>query len=463
MINKVQHTIEKYGLIQKGDRIIVGFSAGVDSVCLLHLLSRLSHYQLELTALYINHSLRPAENQQEVALLAAMGRQLGIATREVRLDLPRRLQAKPQSLQLLAREERYRIFREVMAELGATKVALAHHRDDQAETILYRIIRGTGVDGLAGIPVCREGVFIRPLREVFRTEILQYMTQFNLRWVEDSSNQKDSYRRNRIRHQVIPRIETDFNPRFKDALVRLGKLAEEQRDFMEQITEKYSDETLVIEARRVGVRLESFGKVHVYLQYYLLKKILMELDPEIHLETAMIRRVTAKIVRENNQFKRVHIYKGITAYFEADTVYFEKEPPLAEARPDGVYPLRTPGITRIDAVGLKVAITVSDPPAQWRSLPVNEIFMRAVEQPLMIRFWRPGDAFKPLGMNGTQKLHHFFINAKIAKALRRRVPLLVTADDRIVWLIGHRLSDEFKVTAATEKVWRITAETTGGD
>lgn len=463
MIDKVLHTIDKYGLIQKGERIIVGFSAGVDSVCLLHLLSQLTQYRLELIALYVNHSLRPAENQQEVALLAKMGRWLGIATQEVRLDLPRRLAAKPQSLQLLAREERYRIFREVMAERGAAKVALAHHRDDQAETILYRIIRGTGLDGLAGIPVCREGVFIRPLREISRAEILQYMTRFKLDWVEDSSNKKDVYRRNRIRHQLLPRLETDFNPRVKEALVRLGELAEEQRDFMEQLIEEYRIKVLIIEERRVGVALDAFCKLHHYLQYNILKKALLQLDSKIHLETGALQRMIAKIVGENNRFKRIDIFKGIVAYFQNGAVYFEKERQETDALSVGPHSLHAPGISHLGPLGLKITIALSRPPAEWSTVAANEVFIRALDLPPLIRFWQPGDAFKPLGMGGTQKLHDFFINAKVDRKLRRKIPLLATAEGQIVWVIGYRLSEEFKVTSNTKKVWRITVEPSDGD
>ena len=141
MLEKVKRTIDKFQLLSSHERVIVGFSGGIDSLCLLHVLHCLTEYQLELWAVYVNYALRPAENLRETELLKEVGARWGIRTREFEVNLPEQLKQKPQSLQLLAREERYRIFKSFREEIKADKVALAHHLDDQVETILYRIIR----------------------------------------------------------------------------------------------------------------------------------------------------------------------------------------------------------------------------------------------------------------------------------------------------------------------------------
>ena len=308
MIEKVTETIVKYQLLSKGERVIVGFSGGVDSLCLLHVLSNLVEFQFDLWALYINHSLRPSENILEERLLDEMGERFRIHTKMIRINLPERLQLKPQSLQLLARQERYRIFEEFRLAIGATKVALAHHRDDQAETVLYRLIRGTGLDGLAGIPVQRGGIFVRPLLYISRAEIMAYAIANNLSWIEDSSNQKLIYQRNRIRHQLIPEIETQFNPRFKDALTRLANLATEQRNFMEMISEEKTKDLLIKEPDRIGFSLDTFLQLHPYLQYWIVKKVLTGFGTEFRLESKLQRLLT-KIQLEAYGFHPWLIYQ----------------------------------------------------------------------------------------------------------------------------------------------------------
>lgn len=467
MLAKVKETIEKYGLLTPGLKVVVGFSAGIDSVCLLHILHSLTEYHLDLTALYINHSLRPDENRQEVQLLESYGEQLHIKVKQVVIDIPGRLREKPQSLQLLAREERYRIFREVLTELGADKVALAHHRDDQAETILYRFIRGTGLDGLGGIPYERDGIFIRPLLEVSRAEITEYVTTRHLRWIEDSSNHKVIYRRNRLRHQVIPQIENDFNPRFKDAIVRLGHLAQEHHDFMADLVADYRNRFWTTEKGRTGFSLESFLKIHPYLQYYILKEIYSDLNLGRSLMINDIQKLRSKLINENYNFKKVHIYKKVLVYLEDGIVFFqlknESKPALGEFELD--FSVNGPGEVTLEPIHQRLTIAPTKQPMHWNEIPPNQIYLDAdrLLLPLKVRFWHPGDAFRPLGMAGKQKLHDFFINQKIPREVRKKVPLLVTADDQIVWVVGHRMNEDFKVRENTKKVWRVTVEPTRGD
>ena len=303
--------------------MVVGFSGGVDSLCLLHILKNLAEYDLDLWALYINHSLRPAENLQEERLLYELGQKWEIKVKEYTLNIPEKLKEKPQSLQLLAREERYKIFSGFREEINAQKIALAHHRDDQAETVLYRIIRGTGLDGLAGMPVARDGIFIRPLLSVWRSEIMEYAAANGLSWVEDSSNGKLIYQRNKIRRQLIPEIERSYNPRFKEALLRLSQIADQQRDFMERMMEELPVKIAIAEPGRVGIKLKPFLDLHVYLRSCFLKKIIATLRPHYQIEQASLQKLLEKIARENFRFQTMQIHKGITVYIEKELLYFE--------------------------------------------------------------------------------------------------------------------------------------------
>lgn len=461
MLDKVKAVIEKHQLLAKGDRVVVGFSGGIDSLCLLHILAGLTEYRLDIWALYINHSLRPAENILEERLLHEMGERLKVNCREIKIDIPERIRQKPQSLQLLARNERYRIFDAFRKEMGASKVALAHHRDDQAETVLYRLIRGTGLDGLAGMPVIRDGIYIRPLLQISRAEIKAYMAMHQLAWVEDSSNHKLIYWRNRLRNQLIPEIETHFNPRFKEALARLSVLAAEQRDFMEVLAEEQLPVVLVTEPNRIGLKLKPFLQFHSYLQYYLLTKILAGIETAYRMESLKLKRLLTKIIHETGNFQPMNIYKRVSVYYENGVIFFEKGPIPGGVEPGvlrtAVYSANIPGETRVTELNLMLIAEQSVIPETWEKVSPWEAYLNPDEfqLPAEIRFWRPGDAFRPLGAGGVQKLHDFFINCKIPRLERSKIPLLVDAQGRIAWVVGYRLSDEFKVRDREGAVWHI--------
>lgn len=458
MIAKVKQTIAQYGLFEPGDIVIVGFSGGIDSVCLLHVLHSLTEYRLKLVALYVNHSLRPEENRAEIELLEEYGRRLEILTKQVTIDIPGRLQNKPQSLQLLARNERYRVFEEVRQEFSASKVALAHHRDDQAETIFYRVIRGTGLDGLAGIPVERDGIYVRPLMGVTRAEIREYVDANGLDWVEDSSNHKVLYQRNRLRLELIPQLERDYNPRFKEALCRLGDLAREHNQFISKFLRKSFSEARIWETGRVGLRLDLFLQADPYLQYHLLRDTLAELGIEYRMELRALQKLRSKITAENYQFKKTHICHRTLVYLEGGIIYFQR-PDADEIGSLQPIVVNAPGITRLTSVSMKLVIEDAPLPEDWGEVTPNEIYLDrdALRLPLKVRFWQPGDVFRPFGMAGSQKLHDFFINQKISRRLRGKIPLLLTSDDRIVWVVGYRMADDVKVTKLTRRIWRISA------
>jgi tRNA(Ile)-lysidine synthetase, N-terminal domain/tRNA(Ile)-lysidine synthetase, C-terminal domain len=343
-------------------------------------------------------------------------------------------------------------------------VALAHHQDDQVETVLYRIIRGTGLDGLSGIPVIRDGFYIRPLLEVSRKEIAEYADFHKLKWLEDSSNHKLVYTRNKIRLQLLPLLEQSYNPRVKDSILRLAKLAQEQRDFLADVVIRKLAEISVREEdgtglKRMGIKLDIFLEQPPYLQYCLLKRLLLTMNPDCHLETAALDRLLLKINEEKYAFKMVHIFKRIAVCREADLLFFTP-PGECLFHKKETYTLTAPGENIIAALNLQIKIEPAISPADWSAVADNEAYIMPAKLslPLKLRFWEPGDVFKPLGGPGFQKLHDFFINKKISRAVRTDVPLLVTADNRIVWVIGYRLSDEFKVGAEETAIWRITAQ-----
>lgn len=463
MLDQVRRTIAKYGLLRGGERVIIGFSGGIDSVCLAHVLRNLTELDLKLWAAYVDYGLRPVENRREEALLQEYGARFGMETICVRVNLPERLQQKNESIQLLAREERYRFFENLKAEIGADKIALAHHRDDQAETIFLRLIRGTGIDGLAGMPVNREDGVIRPFLEVSRAAIREYMQENQLSWVEDSSNQKLIYRRNRIRHQIIPEIENTLNPRFKDALLRLGALAGEQQELMASLAEREAERILFKEPNRVGLRLNLFRAQPKYLQYHILKHALQQLRPGAQMESAPLFKLRERLSARQEPFKPAHFWKGFLVYCEGDAAFLGERPvgrPAGRPTENGwlnrVYDLTAPGAVSIPEAGVCLTVAKTGIPAAWTGVADQEAYfsITAAKLPFRVRFWRRGDWFWPLGAAGTQKLQDYFTNCKVPRGRRGEIPLLVDAADRIIWIAGYRLDDRFKVRSPEQEAWR---------
>ncbi len=225
-------TVRRFAMLQPGERVLIGLSGGPDSSALTHALALLSErLSLRLEALYVDHGIRGAAVEADLAAASALASTLGVGFHVRRVEVPTWARLRRLSLETAARELRYRALEEAAGELGAQKVALGHTADDQAETVLMWVLRGAGVAGLGGIPPVR-GRFVRPLIEVWREEVQEYCHQAGLAPVEDESNRWELPLRNRVRHELLPLIESRIRPGARRALVRLASLAREDEAYL---------------------------------------------------------------------------------------------------------------------------------------------------------------------------------------------------------------------------------------
>ncbi|MCS6953256.1 MAG: tRNA lysidine(34) synthetase TilS, partial [Bryobacteraceae bacterium] len=232
MIDRVVATIERYGMFRPGDRVGVAVSGGADSVCLLDLLRELApRWALRLSVLHLDHGLRGEDSRRDAEFVRDLAARLGIPFRLGVTDLARVHAETGGNLEQLARNARREFFLRFLREGALDRVALGHTRSDQAETVLFRLLRGAGPSGLAGIlPVTAEG-FVRPLLEVSRQEARRYLEARGLEWREDRTNQDLSLARNRIRCQLLPALERDWNPNLELVLARLAALAQDEEEY----------------------------------------------------------------------------------------------------------------------------------------------------------------------------------------------------------------------------------------
>lgn len=453
LLNKVGKTVLKYRMLSSADKVLVAFSGGPDSLALLYVLLELrDKYELSIHVAHLNHMLRGEESERDEHRAEEVCKKLGLPYTIARENVDS-LRKKGESLEESARRVRYQFLTTTAQKVKAPKVAVGHTRDDLVETVLMRIIRGTGEEGLAGIPGTRELApdikIIRPLLEVNRKEIEEYLRRKDIEPTKDSSNLNTDVFRNRVRHQLIPYLQK-YNPQVKESLFRLAKTFRQN--------EEYFQHEIISILQRIA--LPSSGGLRINV-----KELLSY--PEF-LQYRVLREAIKKVGHDLKDIGSIHleeIYKIIRSR-KANLVY--DLPHRLEVCKEYNYLKISPQKTR-KLVRYQYCLNLGEElfiPEIQRSLCINwgklsqtnygdprVVFMDAdkVRFPLTVRNRRVGDCFHPLGLKGRKKLKDFFIDEKIPLGERERIPLLISGKD-IVWVVGYRISDLVKISTHTERV-----------
>jgi tRNA(Ile)-lysidine synthase len=467
LMEQVRRTIGCYHLLDRGDRIIVGVSAGVDSMVLLHLLNALrQEFDLSLIIAHVNHGLRPEESAEEAELVRKESERLGL-TFEYGLFSAREFQKRGGfSLQDAARRVRFRFFNGLLQKHRGDKIALGHHADDQVETVLLRLMRGSGLKGLKGILPIREGRVIRPLLEVWRREIESFAEEMKIPYLSDSSNLKENYFRNRLRLTLIPLIEKEYQPNFKKIVLKTSAILREEDDYLEKETEEAYQKIVHKEKDSLSFRFSQYQSLHPAIQWRILQK--------------MWERICRDwmITEEGDGIGVDRVHKTLSQRYPnllptvgsfrlelPHEVSLEKRYDLVTMMKGRVKPvspfeveLISPGRTYIDEIKKEVVIEEiirNDEMKDLYRLPnVALLDYQSLQFPLRIRNFRPGDRFQPLGAKGTQKLKEFFIDHKIPRFERPKTPLLLSGEE-IIWIMGYRIDERVKITEKTERVLKV--------
>ena len=267
IFEKTLSTINKYNLIQKGDKIVLGLSGGPDSVCLLHILNRLKEVlDIEVYAAHLNHQIRGIEAQKDALYISKLCDELGVTYFIKSINVPEYCKENKLSLEEGARKLRYEMFYEIKEKLNADKIAIAHNMNDQAETVLMRMMRGTGLQGLKGIDYIRDGVIIRPILEVERSEIEAYCEEYKLNPRIDSTNLESIYTRNKIRLELIPFMRDNFNSNIIESIVRMSNSLKSDNEFIEEEALRKFREVSSITSDSVSINLDKYISLHKSLK-----------------------------------------------------------------------------------------------------------------------------------------------------------------------------------------------------
>ncbi len=459
VLDRVRETIRRHGLAAPGTRVLLGVSGGSDSVALAFLLRELDAAR-ELTVAglaHFNHQLRPTAARDE-AFVQTLGERLGWPVVADRGDVAGRARRERRSIEDAARTSRHEFFERARIETGAALVALGHTRDDQAETFLLRLVRGAGVRGLSAMHP-RAGCIVRPLLDCRRAELRAYLAEVDAAFVEDESNADLAIPRNRVRAELVPFLAR-FNPGIVDVLADEADLAREEGRWIEAAADdlvaraaRPAPDGLAFEAAtlaaapvavrraalwramrdQAGGRAVGFG--HVQAALALLERPAGTLDVPGH----RLERIGPVLVLTGSPHARVNLFQ---------------------------YPLSIPGEVHLAEVGRLVSAEVGPDAAQagraTPSGPLAIVRLDVCRGPLVVRNRRPGDRFRPVGLDGRKKLQDFFVDRKVARAERDAVPIIVDAADRIVWVAGYGIDAAFRVTDPAQGVLIFKVRHVGG-
>jgi tRNA(Ile)-lysidine synthase len=454
-LDKLLDHITRHRLTEPGETICVAASGGPDSTALLTALFALKdNLKINLSVCHVNHGLRGAESDGDMYFVQKLAKSLSIPCVTARVDVKKHQLAVGGSVQSSARELRYLAFDRILRKKAADKIATAHTADDNAETVLLNLVRGSGTAGLSGIPRQRNKTIIRPLLGLRKAELMAYLDANGTAHRIDVSNESDKYARNRIRHNLVPLLEKDFNPAIVESLCKTAEIMSETRDFIEQ----QAGVIFLDVAKKTGENGFSINRaymapLHPALQREIIRIALTVLGrglADISFEhTENIRRLALN--SRDGEETLLHRVRISVAH---GVVYFLRSP---SARPaEFSHPFPKLGSVSLKETGCTVTVDdVDAPPAEFDPA-YNTVYLDAdaVPKEAVLRNRRDGDIFQPIGAPGHMKLKKFLIGRQIPRWERDSLTLLAGANE-ILWVAGSRISERVRITPATKRLLKI--------
>ena len=465
---RVKDALERSGLEGRG--LVVAVSGGPDSICLLHCLHALgSRLELSLHVAHLNHDFRGEEAEEDARFVAQVAQGLDLPATVQRVDpLDYQKRRKISSFEAAARELRYDFLARVAQNAGAGATALGHTADDQAETVLMHILRGSGIDGLRGMaetsswqsPTGGPGITLfRPLLATRRAETYSYCQSLGLSFREDTSNLDPRFSRNRVRLALIPALQK-HNPRIVEGLVRLARQASREVDYLEgAVDEAWSQLATEVDGA-LELDRQALATLHPALRRRVLRRAYVKLSGDARRLEESHLEAMASLVEAARQ-KQVVLPRGLSLVSEYHKLRLGGAAGVGGPLPEleGEHPLSLPGpgettLTHLPGwrVGIRrLAGPVESPPGDPLAVHVD---LSQVGTTLWVRKRMPGDRFHPAGMAGEKKLQDFFVDQKVPRSWRDRVPLVVS-ERGIVWVVGYRVAEWARHSETSEEVLHI--------
>jgi len=457
VINKVKAFVIENNLIQNGDKVLVALSGGPDSVCLINILYELKKtFNIEIAAVHVNHMLRGDEAFKDEEYASDLCDALDIKFFSKRIDINAISKQRGISHELAGREERYKFFKLISKENGYNKIAVAHNANDQAETILMNIMRGTGIEGLCGIRSKREGGIIRPILCLSREEIERYCSANNLNPRIDKSNFENIYSRNKVRLDILPYMKENFNKDIIDTINRMANLLQIDNDFIEKECHNYYKRYCTNIDKKLIISREAFS-IEKAILTRIIKKALIEFTGKhtnfemkhVYEIIALANNSTNKKISIPNGVVVENIYGDIYLKFKGDKKREFKERILNKNELDSNF-------IDFENYSVKFAVMDNKKNIEFSNNVLIKFFdYDKIKEKLIIRKRLNGDRMTILGMKGSKKIKDIFIDLKIPLEKRDETPILCF-DNEIAWLVGYKVSEKFKITKDTKNIIKIT-------
>jgi len=448
MIKKVIKTIERYKLLNKEDRVVAAVSGGPDSTALLVALAQIaSLLDFSIIVAHFNHGLRGAKSDEDEKYSQELAKKMGLIFVSGKMD--QKLRQKGESPEDFYRQQRYQFLNKVAEDYNAQKIALGHNIQDQAETVLLNLLRGSGLEGLKGILPMREGKFIRPLIEVSRGEIIAFLSEAGISYCQDSSNESKIYLRNKIRGELIPYLKEKFNPRIEENLAQMAEILRQDDDYIGNSVQEAMKSTYIQnQSNRISLNIEYVKGLAPAIRSRLFKKILESLNPEKNGFSFSNIKTLERLAQITESGKRFSLPLGIEAKREYNNLILTRDKACCN-QVDYEYPVNIPGIIHVKETNRTISIEKTSRDKMERHSK-NKVYLDLdkIQQPVILRNRRDGDRFQPLGMKGRQKIKSLFINQKIPRDKRNEVMLLVDQNS-VIWIENMHLSDRVKISPQT--------------
>lgn len=452
LIFRVEQTVSRQRLFRPGNTLVVALSGGADSSALLDLLASLPDYNLNLVAAHLNHCLRGLESDADEEFCRGAAVRYGIPFEVRRIDVKALAEMNRLNLEDAGRRARIEFLDEVSKKYGATAVTLAHHADDQAETVLMRLLRGSGMTGLSGMAYRNARGYVRPLLDITRSEIEQYLGGRNLQWREDASNSDTMYLRNRVRHELLPLLE-EYNPAIRSCLATTASIISGDAALLEELTKRAFAESCRMEEGRTACSIQQLRALNPALRRRVLRHAFKQACGT--LEGVSVRHIDAMcdLIDSDRPNSRLALPQAVAVVKEYDKLVLTY---LAESALENGFELMVtePGVYQLPCGGSLVVESINR-----AILPVDPgviyLNLEKIPFPWLVRTFRPGDRMTPLGMSGRKKVKDIFIDRKIPVSERKRTPLLFCGDD-LVWIAGICASELSRIDATPAATVRVT-------
>ena len=460
IINSVRQTIKRENLIEKNDKILIALSGGPDSICLLDIMIKLKdEYNLTLYAAHLNHRIRGIDAQEDSLFCQKICKKNNVTFFVKNIDIPELAVQQSRGVEEVARDVRYDMFFDIKNKLGINKIAVAHNLDDQAETMLMKMFRGSGIQGLRGIDYKRKDGIIRPLLDIYKSQINEYCDVNNLNPRIDKTNFESDYSRNKVRLDLIPYIENNYCENIKQILSRTANVIRDDYNYIEEVSKEHyellvknkSDDEIILD-------LPLLKNTDTAIQKRVIRLAILDIMGNLN-NIENVHIIDSLSLLEKSDGKIINLPKNLKAYIKnEDYVITTKNQENEEITYE--YNIEINGKTVVNEIGLTVTTSVL-PAKDSLALPVSKYIKvfdyDKIVGSLYVRSRKIGDKLSPIGLTGTKKIKDILINKKIPADTKYMFPI-ISDDEQILWLLGYRISENYKMDDSTQRVIRIQLE-----